>query len=214
MRPRKLNHNQQTIDVFKQHKILTFIEICSLLQLSRATVRRRLKEWKVISSYNKSGQYYTFPLVPKFDKQGLWKHEGAFFSKHGTMKNTVIHLVQISKAGLSSSELEVILGINPNSYLPQCKQLEGVRKEKHKREVVYFSSDNEMYLRQKEKRFPPKPTALKLPPDAISIIALVELVKNPHSTPEELSQTLIRTGYEISTQEIANLFTCHGLKKN
>lgn len=214
MRPRKINHNQQTIDVFKQHKILTFVEICSLLQLSRATVRRRLKEWEVMSSYNKSGQYYTLPLVPKFNKQGLWKHEGAFFSKHGTMKNTVIHLVQISKEGLSSSELEGILGINPNSYLPQCKQLEGVRKEKHKREVVYFSSDNEMYLRQKEKRFPPKPTALKLPADAISIIVLVELVKNPHSTPVELSQTLIRAGYEISTQGIANLFTYHGLKKN
>ena len=214
MRPRKINNNQQTIDVFKQHKILTFVEICSLLQLSRATVRRRLKEWEVMSSYNKSGQFYTLPLVPKFNKQGLWKHEGAFFSKHGTMKNTVIHFVQISKEGLSSSELEGILGINPNSYLPQCKQLEGVRKEKHKREVVYFSSDNEMYLRQKEKRFPPKPTALKLPADAISIIVLVELVKNPHSTPVELSQTLIRAGYEISTQEIANLFTYHGLKKN
>ena len=214
MRPRKINNNQQTIDVFKQHKILTFVEICSLLQLSKATVRRRLKEWEVMSSYNKSGQYYTLPLVPKFNKQGLWKHEGAFFSKQGTMKNTIIHLVQISKEGLSSSELEGILGINPNSYLPQCKQLEGVRKEKHKREVVYFSSDNEMYLRQKEKRFPPKPTALKLPADAISIIVLVELVKNPHSTPVELSQTLIRAGYEISTQEIANLFTYHGLKKN
>lgn len=214
MRPRKTNHNQKTIDVFKQHKVLTFVEICSLLQLSRATVRRRLKKWKVMSSYNKSGQYYTLPLIPKFNKQGLWKHEGAFFSKHGTMKNTVIHLVQISQSGLSSSELEEILGINPNSYLPQCKQIEGIKKEKHKREMVYFSSDIEVYQRQKKNRFPPEPTTFKLPPDAISIIVLVELIKNPGSTPSELSQTLIRAGYNVSTQEIENLFTCHGLKKN
>ena len=158
MRPKKINHNQQTIDVFKQHKVLTFVEISSLLQLSRATVRRRLKEWKVISSYNKSGQYYTLPLVPKFNKQGLWKHEGAFFSRHGTMKSTIIHLVKISKRGLSSTELEEILGINPKSYLPQCKQLEGVRREKYKREVVYFSSDDTVYQQQKKKRFPPEPT--------------------------------------------------------
>lgn len=214
MRPRKIEHNQQTIDVFKQHKILTFVEVCSLLQLSRATVRRRLKEWKVLSSYNKSGQYYTLPLIPEFNKQGLWKHEGAFFSKHGTMKNTVIHLVQISKRGLSSSELEGILGINPNSYLPQCKQLEGVRKEKHKREVVYFSSDDAVYQWQKEKRFPPDGAALKLPPDAISIIILVSLIKNPNSTPAELSEILRQTGYEIDTQGIENLFEHHGLKKN
>ena len=214
MRPRKINHNQQTIDVFKQHKVLTFVEISSLLQLSRATVRRRLKEWKVMSSYNKSGQYYTLPLVPKFNKQGLWKYEGAFFSKHGTMKNTIIHLVQISKRGLSSSELEEILGINPNSYLPQCKQLEGVRKEKYKREVVYFSSDDVIYLQQKGKRFPPEPTASKLPPDAIGIIVLVELIKNPNSTPVELSAIIRQTGYEIDTQGIENLFIYHGLKKN
>ena len=214
MRPRKINHNQQTIDVFKQHKVLTFVEISSLLQLSRATVRRRLKEWEVMSSYNKSGQYYTLPLVPKFNKQGLWKYEGAFFSKHGTMKNTIIHLVQISKKGLSSSELEEILGINPNSYLPQCKQLEGVRKEKYKREVVYFSSDDVIYSQQKGKRFPPEPTASKLPPDAIGIIVLVELIKNPNSTPVELSVILRQTGYEIDTQGIENLFIYHGLKKN
>jgi len=214
MRPRMINHNQQTIDVFKQRKVLTFAEVCSLLQLSRATVRRRLKEWKVMSSYNKSGQYYTLPLIPKFNKQGLWKYEGAFFSKHGTMKNTVIHHVQISKRGLSSSELEEILGINPNSYLPQYKQLEGVRKEKYKREVVYFSSEDAVYQRQKKKRFPPEPSAPKLPPDAIGIIVLVELVKNPNSTPTELSEILRQTGYEIDIQGIESLFMYHGLKKN
>ena len=214
MRPKKTIHNQQTIAVFKEHKVLTFTEVCSSLQLSRATVRRRLKEWEVMSSYNKSGQYYTLPLIPKFNKQGLWKYEGAFFSKHGTMKNTIIHLVLISQSGLSSSELEEILGINPNSYLPQCKQLEGIRKEKYKREVVYFSADEEVYQRQKKNRFPPKPTALKLPPDAISIIVLVEFIKNPGSTPPELSQSLIRAGHNVNTQEIENLFECHSLKKN
>ena len=213
MRPKKTIHNRQTIAVFKEHKVLTFTEVCSSLQLSRATVRRRLKEWEVMSSYNKSGQYYTLPLIPKFNKQGLWKYEGAFFSKHGTMKNTIIHLVLISQSGLSSSELEEILGINPNSYLPQCKQLEGIRKEKYKREVVYFSADEEVYQRQKKNRFPPEPTALKLPPDAISIIVLVEFIKNPGSTPPELSQSLIRAGYNVNTQEIENLFECHSLKK-
>lgn len=214
MRPRKTDRNQQTINDFKQQKVLTFATLRLLLQLSGATVRRRLKEWEALSSYNQSGQYYTLPSIPEFNKQGLWKHEGAFFSKQGTMKDTVVHLVQISKRGLSNSELEEILGTNPNSYLPQCKELAGVRREKHKREVVYFSADEAMYQRQKKKRFPPEPAALKLPPDALSIIILVELIKHPNSMPAELSQLLRRTGHTIDVLLIENLFTCHGLKKN
>ena len=93
MRPKKTDRNQQTINAFKQHKVLTFTAISSMLLLSIATVRRRLKEWGALSSYNRSGQYYTLPSIPEFNKQGLWRHEGAFFSKHGTLKNTVIHLV-------------------------------------------------------------------------------------------------------------------------
>lgn len=214
MRPRKTDRNQQTINAFKQQKVLTFASLCLLLQLSGATVRRRLKEWKALSSYNQSGQYYTLPSIPEFNKQGLWKHEGAFFSKQGTLKETVVHLVQISQKGLSNAELEGILGTNTNSYLPQCKGLSGVRREKHKRQVVYFSADEATYQDQVKKRFPPEPTALKLPPDALSIIILVELIKHPHSMPGELSRILQKMGHKIDVLMIENLFTCHGLKKN
>jgi hypothetical protein len=213
MRPRKTEHDRLTLDAFKQQKVLTIAAVCSLLQLSIATVRRRLKDWQALSSYNKSGQYYTLPSIPQFNKYGLWRYQHALFSKHGTLKNTVVHLVRISPGGLSNAELQQILGVNPNSYLPQLKQLGGVRREKHKRQVVYFSSDPEQYRRQQAKRFPPEPTALRLPPDAISIIVLVHLIKHPSSTPAELSQMLGREGYDIEARIIENLFEHHGLKK-
>ncbi len=214
MRPRKTEHDQKTINAFRQHRMLTIADLCALLRFSIATVRRRLKEWGALSSYNKSGRYYTLPSIPEFNKKGLWKHQGVFFSKHGTLKNTVIHLAQISSKGLSNSELEEILGVNPNSYLPQYKQLRGVRREKHNRQVVYFSADEKLYRRQKQNRFPPEPTALKLPPDALGIIVLVELVKHPGSSPEQLSEMLRREGDEIDADMIDNLFERHGLKKN
>ncbi len=213
MRPRKTDHNEQAITAFKRQKVLTFSSLCLLLQLSEATVRRRLKEWDALSSYNQSGKYYTLPSIPVFNKQGLWRHEGAFFSKHGTMKDTVVHLVQIAASGLSNSELEEILGTNPNSYLPQCKGLEGVRREKHKRQVVYFSADEAVYQAQKRRRFPPEPSALKLPSDALSIIILVELIKHPDLLPEELAQKLGKAGHKTDVHMIENLFSCHGLKK-
>ena len=215
MRPRKTEHDRETIHAFKQHKIHTIVTLCTLLQFSVASVRRRLKEWGALSSYNKSGRYYTLPSIPKFNKKGLWRYQEAFFSKHGTLKNTVIHLVQISRKGLSNSELEGILGINPNSYLPQYKQLAGVKREKHNRQVIYFSVDEDLYKQQKQNRFPPEPTTLKLPPDAISIIVLVKLIKFPNSTPAGLADMLKQEGYEIDSIIIENLLKHHGLiKKN
>jgi len=213
MRPRKTERDRLTLDAFRQRKVLTITAVCTLLQLSIATVRRRLKQWQALSSYNESGRYYTLASIPEFNKHGLWSYHGALFSKHGTLKNTVVHLVRLSAGGLSNAELEQILGINPNSYLPQLKELGGVRREKHKRQVVYFSSDGEQYQRQHANRFPPEPTALNLPPDAIAIIVLVHLIKHPSSTPGELSRRLGREGYDIDPGIIENLFDHHGLKK-
>jgi len=214
MRPREtIEYEKDVIDAFKQRKILIMPELKAMLHCSIATVNRRLKEWDALSSYNKNARYYTLASIPEFNKKGLWKHKGVFFSKHGTLKNTVIYLVQISKRGLSNQELQSILGTNTTSYLAQRKHLMGVKAEKHKRHAVYFSSDEEVYRRQKQNRFPPEPTALKLPPDAITIIVLVELVKHPGSTPEQLSEMLRQEGYKIDADMIGNLLEHHGLKK-
>ena len=214
MRPRETTvHEPAVVHAFDQRKVLTMPELSAMLHCSDGTVRRRLKEWRALSSYNRNARYYTLPSVPQFSKKGLWKHEGVLFSKHGTLKNTVIYLVRISAAGLSNCELKEILGTSPTSYLAQRKQLSGVKAEKHNREVVYFSADEELYRRQKQKRFPPQPTVSKLPPDALAIIILVALVKNPGSTPAELSDVLRRQGYQIDGAMIDNLLEHHGLSK-
>lgn len=214
MRPRETTeHEQAVINAFRQRKALTMAELSTLLHCSDATVQRRLKEWGAFTSYNRNARYYTLASIPQFNKKGLWKYEGVFFSKHGTLKNTVIHLVRISSSGLSNTELKEILGTNPASYLAQRKHLSGVKAEKHNRQVVYFSADQEICRRQKHKRFPPEPAALKLPADALAIIILVELVKNPSSTPAELSDTLQRQGFRIDGAMIENLLEHHGLSK-
>jgi len=214
MRPRETTvHEPAVVHAFKQRKVLTMPELSAMLHCSDGTVRRRLKEWRALSSYNRNARYYTLPSIPQFNKKELWKYEGVFFSKHGTLKNTVIYLVRLSAAGLSNSELKEILGTDPTSYLAQRKQLSGVKVEKYNRQVVYFSAEEQAYRRQKQKRFPPQPTVSKLPPDALAVIILVALVKNPGSTPAELSDILRREGCQIDTALIENLLEHHGLKK-
>ena len=213
MRPRKTQHETDALSTFRMKKVITIKELSGVLQCSFSTTRRRLREWKALTSYNKSGSYYTLPDIPEFSKRGLWHYRGVFFSKHGTLKNTIIHFVRTSEKGLSNSEIEKILGVNPNSFFPQYREFAELKRERHKREVVYFSSEEQMYKLQKERRFPGEPSAPKLLPDAIAIEVLVELIRNPEISIEELLSRVSKKGYEIAASTVGSLLEYHDLPK-
>ncbi len=213
MRPRKEINEADAISAFTTKKVMTIVEILESLDCSITTARRRLKEWSVYTSYNKNGRYYTLPQIPQFNKKGLWKYRDVYFSKHGSFKKTIIHFVKTSRKGLSNSEIEELLGINPNSFLPHFEGMVELKKERCGRDVVYFSTEEEAYRIQKENRFPPEPPTLQLPPDAITIIILLEIIKKPGRTIQELTKGLQKTGHDIETQTIQNVFETHGLSK-
>jgi len=204
---------ETVLSTFHTKKILTIKELSELLSCSDITSRRRLKQWQAITSYNQNNRYYTLPAIPTFNKKGLWQYQGVFFSKHGTCKQTVIHLVQRSDKGLSNKELAEVLGENPNSLLAHFKEISGLKKERHNRDIVYFSSDREAYMRQKRNRFPPDPAVGKLPSDAQAIIILVELIHHPGMSIDELTTGLQRKGHTIKSGDIAALFTKYGITK-
>ena len=116
------------LSTFHAKKILTIVELSNLLRCSTVTTRRRLKQWRALTSYNQNNRYYTLPSIPLFDRLGLWHYRGVFFSKHGTCKQTVIRLVEISEKGLSNSELAELIGENPNSLLAHFREIPGIAK--------------------------------------------------------------------------------------
>ena len=201
------------LSAFRTKKILTIEELSELLSCSNITSRRRLKQWKAFTSYNQNNRYYTLPAIPTFNKKGLWQYQGVFFSKHGTCKQTVIHLVHQSKKGLSNKELGEVLGDNPNSLLAHFKEISGLKKERHSRDIVYFSSDEEVYRRQQLNRFPPEPSLGELPPDAQAIIILVGLIHHPRMSTPELAAGLQGKGHSIDVGNIAALFKKYGIAK-
>lgn len=213
MRLRNIQIEQETLNTFIQNKVMTITELTLFLKCSKTTARRRLKEWGVYTSYNKNGRYYTLPSTPQFSKKGLWKYQGIFFSKHGTLINTIIHFVKDSEKGLSNLELAEIIGINPHSFMPQFKELSELKSEKYGRQVVYYSSEEQVYESQKEKRFPPEPPTLKLPSDVDSIAILVERIRNPKSSIHELSKILTQRGHNILEEAIRSLLHYHRLLK-
>ena len=211
---RNANASEEIVfSTFHTKKILTIEELSELQQCSHITSRRRLKQWQALTSYNQNNRYYTLPTIPVFNKEGLWHYRGVFFSKQGTCKQTVIHLVQRSKKGLSNTELSKVLGENPNSLLAHFKEIPGITKERHGRDIVYFSSEKERYKQQKRNRIPSKPTATELPQDALAIIILVELIQHPGMSIDELTAQLQGKGYAIKAESIVALFKKQGIDK-
>ncbi len=198
---------------FSARKILTIDELSELLRCSAITSRRRLKRWRVLTSYNHNNRYYALPSVPTFDKLGLWRYRGVFFSKHGTCKQTVVHFVRVSEKGLSNTELAEMLGENPNSLLAHFGEIPGLTKQKHGRDIVYFSSEQEVYRRQQRSGYPPEPSVAKLPPDAQAIIILVELIHHPRMSVDELAARLQSKGHAVEAGSIASLFRQHQIEK-
>jgi hypothetical protein len=185
-------------------------EGADLLDASIYTARRRLKEWNALSSYNRNGRYYTLPDVPEFDTNGLWRCRGAFFSRHGNLKQTVVELVHLSPGGLGGGELGSLLGLDPRSFLSAFATHPRLGREKVEGRFVYFSSDQAVYDRQRQRRLALNATG-RQPTPAEAVAILVEKIKHPTLSHGELSRKLRKQKVPVEPGMIENLFALHGL---
>lgn len=199
---------------FASQKVLTVPDLMDALSCSLMTVRRRLSEWHVHTSYNKNGRYYTLPSIPTFDKNGIWCYREVCFSKYGSLKNTVIALAARSKAGLTHGELQQIIGMNPKYLMARFTELAGIKKEREKNHILYFSSDPQQYAAQKRNRFPPEPSVGQLPSEAQAILILVEAIHHPDFSIDDLVARLVGKGHAVQRGAIVALFDRYRIKKN
>jgi hypothetical protein len=201
------------LTVFRRKKIMVIDELAELLECSLPTVRRRLKQWQTYTSYNHNGRYYVLPEIPKFDENGLWKYKTVLFCKYGNLKQTVIHLVIKSPAGLTTKEAQELLQVSMASFMPCYRNLLQLRRENIGGQFVYFSSDEQTFIKQKKNRleYIERVGLIKLPTDAEAVIILVERIKYPRLSLDQLAERLIRKGHLIKAGIIKNLFQQHGL---
>jgi len=92
------------------------------------------------------------PQVPEFNQHGLWRYKDIAFSRHGNLKKTVIHLVNVSPGGLSGRQLGDLLGLSPQTFMHHFSKCPGIRREKHDGVFVYFADDDELYRRQERQK--------------------------------------------------------------
>jgi hypothetical protein len=202
----------KTIKLFKRKKTMTVQELSMLMDCSIPTIRKRLTQWRVYTSYNKNGRYYVMPEIPKFDKTGLWNHRDIRFSRFGTLKQTVIQLVKTSEKGLSASDVGVLVGLNPRSFMLQFRDIPEILREKIEGKYIYFSATNTEYLIQKERREKAvKKSLLQLPSDSEAIIIFVDIIKHPGTTIKDCVSRLRRKGIASKEKTIKLLLEYHNI---
>ena len=102
------------------------------------TIYRNLKPLDYISSYSHAGKYYSLQRLAEFDRYGLWQYFDIHFSNSGTLKNTVISLLEQSESGYPAKELQEILQVTPhNVLLSLCRENQIIR-EQIGNNFVYF----------------------------------------------------------------------------
>lgn len=90
----------------RRHKIADLPELKRVLGTDTSlTVFRKLNQLDYFTSYTHRGRFYTLAEIARFDDQGLWSHQGVWFSRHGTLLATVEAFVNRSSQGYYAHEL-------------------------------------------------------------------------------------------------------------
>ena len=196
--------------ILRIKKVVTLVDLMMHLKCSRRTAQRRLADWQALRSYNGNGGYYTLPDIPTFDANGLWRYQGVFFSKFGSLPETFVHLVAQSPAGLTASEAGELLGLRPSSFLWSLRDHQALRREKHGGRYLYLSSDPARCQAQRQQREMMGGTA-RLPTDSEAVAMLIEKIKHPGLGHEALSRRLEKQKVFVDPELIQDFFVRHNL---
>ena len=200
--------------IFRGPRVLTLEELAKCLGRSRSTALRRLKIHGYYSSYNKRGCFMTIKEVCRFDSHGLWCCKGARFSRHRTLKNTISHLVQNSEQGMTHDELATCLGLRVHDTLLDLVAEETIQRQKLGPTYVYLSRKQSVQNKQARQRKEslkdrPKPHATSRQ----TIATLVELIKDPKATRDDIVLRCRGTGVMITRILVDIIFSQYDLDK-
>jgi len=147
------NHTDHLIRLFQRRRVVDMPAILRALPgRSRYRVYRDLKALAHLRSYNQAGRFFTLPDIPRFDPDGLWRYRGAFFSRFGTLKATVRHLVRTAVAGCTHRELQELLDVRVYNTLLDLLRHGEIARESFGRLFLYVHLDPEVRARQVARR--------------------------------------------------------------
>ena len=141
------------IELFESKVVVKFEEIqTALIDASRATTFRYLKQVPYRRSYNHNGRYYCLYDASNYDRLGLWSWRGIHFSVDGSLRNTVRRMVHEAATGASHAELQRGLQLRVQNTLVDLFRKNEIYREKVDKVFIYLHSDSVVRRQQLERR--------------------------------------------------------------
>jgi len=156
----------------------------------------------------------TIEEVCHFDAHSLWYCKGARFSRQGTLKNTILHLVKNSEQGMTHDELATRLGLRVHDTLLDLVAEDKIQRQKLGPTYVYLSRKRSVQNKQARQRKQyvkdrPKPHATSRQ----AIAVLLELIEDPKTTRDEIAHRCRGTGVQITRILVDLIFDQYDLDK-
>lgn len=212
---KKVSDADHIKSLFEKKQILNMADLqtCLGTPCSR-TVFRYLKKLNYISSYTHAGKYYTLPEIAQFDQYGLWQCGGIGFSKHGTLLNTLVHLIHQSDAGQTNAELEGQFKIRVQNPLLRLVNTHKIAREKLiEKTFLYVSIDPETRKNQLARRSNPEKKKNLSEWTIIEILVETIRLSSRSVSPGIVSNSLHKKGSSITRAEVNQVFREYGLEK-
>lgn len=149
--------SEQLLDLFERQRVVTMQEMMDILGTAiKMTVHRKLETLPYRSSYSHGGSYYTLDTLADYDEHGLWSFEDrVHFSKHGTLIQTVVVLIEQSEAGYVAEELDPVVHVSTRDALASAFHRGLLYREQVGRAWLYLSygkTRQEEQLRHRRRR--------------------------------------------------------------
>ena len=184
---------------------------------SRRSLYRDLDSLGYLSSYTHAGRYYTLASLPEFDADGLWRYQGIGFSRDGTLKETVVRLVENSEAGQFHRELQLRLQVRVHNTLADVVAHHRLGRERFEGDYLYLSAETGRAAAQMGRRThlarEPAGRQTEIAPSLV-VEVLVEIIHG-RAQPDarELVLRLVARGLTVTTAQVEEVFRCYDVGK-
>ena len=146
-------HPETVSSFLKRRQIATLSEIGEAMgSASQRTVFRNLNRLEYLSSYSHRGKFYTLKSIAKFSREGLWSLRSAWFSRFGTLLETVVAWVRRSEAGYDAAELTGALHVESKHALTRMVRQGRIQRDVVGGRYVYFAADDATAHQQRQRR--------------------------------------------------------------
>lgn len=197
-----------------KRRIVTIEQVRKILGVtSRMSVNRYFQQLDYLVSYSHGGKYYTLRKTAEFDQFGLWHLGDIGFSSHGTLLETIVHLVANSENGKTTEELTRQCRLRVQNALLQLVKEKKLSREKTGHIYRYHSERDSRKKRQQRKHI--ADLAQDSLPEWIVIDVLVEIIRRSKETvqAEEIASSLHKRGSSISFHQVEQVFKLYFLEK-